>query len=253
MTTTPTLPAPTGVTARYQGSGLAANTTNFYYWVQALYPNGWSQLSAPANTGAYCPAALSGGNFVAVQWNFAPGAIGFLVFRNTTGNTPVNGATAIFIATAETGFKDDGSTTTISQVPRYDGIYVAHMLYDFNVDGGVYNASGAIVPAVSDVIPKGALVFGGLALGIVSLVGPTDVELGTSAGSSQTSILGSTAIASIAAGDIIELIGNNSQAGTNKAPFVMTAAGQMRLTLTAANATAGSIEVFLFYVIPANL
>lgn len=250
MSTTPTKPPVTGVTARYQGQGNASFTTTFYYWVQALYVEGWAELSTPANTGAYCPAALSGGNIANVQWNPAPGAIGYILYRNTTGTTPANGATGIFIATSETGFKDDGSVSTFTQVPRYDGIYVAHMLYNFAVDGGAHAA--VIIPAVSDTIPKGALVFGGIANGITSLVGPTNISLGTTAGSGAASILASSAIATLNAGTVVELLGNNSQAATNKAPFKMSAAGQLDLTITVADATAGCFELFVFYVIAVN-
>ena len=243
-------PAPTGITARYQGSYSANNTTNYYYWVQALYPSGYSQLSAPANTGAHSPAALTGGQLVNLQWNPAPGAIGYIVFKNTTGTQPANAATAVFIATSETGFKDDGSVATFTQVPQYSGSYTAHMLYNFAVDGGVHTA--AIVPAISDTIPLGALVLGGVCYGVVDLAGPTAITIGTTAGSAANSILASTAIASVN-DHFIELLGNNSQAATNSPAFQMTAAGQLNLTITVADATAGCIEVFVNYIIPSNV
>ena len=144
-----------------------------------MYPGGWSQLSIPANTGAYCPAALSGGNLANVQWNPAPGAIGYLLYRSTSSTTPANGATVIFIATAETGYKDDGSIATFTQVPCYDGVYVAKALYNFAVDGGV---AGAIIPAISDTIPKGAICFGGFVNSPTAFTGGTSVAVGTSAG-----------------------------------------------------------------------
>src|SRR6266568_4068736 len=145
MAASPQLPAPTGVTARYQGQ--SGGTTTYYYWVQALYSGGYSTLSASANTGAKALAALTNNNIVSVAWNPAPGAIGYILFRSTSSTLPASGATAIFLASSETGFKDDGSAPTFTQVPRYDGIYIWKALYSFAVDGG---AATAITPSISD-------------------------------------------------------------------------------------------------------
>src|ERR1035441_8396001 len=179
-------PAPTGLTARYQGQGNSTFTTTFYYWVQALYPSGWSALSTSANTGAYCPAALSGGNFANVQWNPAPGAIALILYKSTSSTAPSYGATGIFIATSETGFKDDGSLATFTQTPRYDAIYTARMIYDFATDGGDYDVVGGLIPAVSDTIPAGALVIGGVIYCKTTVTGATAVGIGTVAGSTTT-------------------------------------------------------------------
>jgi hypothetical protein len=244
------LPVVTGLTARY--IGVAGGSTTWYYWVQAIYDSGIAQLSSPGNTGAKAQSSLSQYGFNQVQWAPAPGAIGYLVWRNTTGTTPQSGGTLLAVLTSETGIKDDGSWTSSTAVPRYDGIYVAHMLYDFSVDGGDYDATGFCVPSISDTIPSGAIVFGGICYGVVDLVGPTAVELGTSAGSSQTSIMGSTAIASVN-DHFVELLGVNSQAATNEATFQMTAAGQIRITFTVADVTAGIVEAFVFYVMPSNV
>jgi hypothetical protein len=241
-------PAPTGVTVRYQGS--AGGTTNWYYWVQALYPSGYSQLSAPGNTGAKALAALTNNNVNNVQWNPSPGAIGYIVYRSTSSTTPANGGNAIFLATAETGFKDDGSLATFSQVPRYDGLYVAHAIYNFAVDGGVHTS--AIVPKLSDTIPLGAIVVGGVAYGVTNLGGATNVSIGTTAGSAADSIMASAAIAGLNAGLVVELLGTNSQAATHKPAFRMTAAGQINMTFTVADVTAGCFEVLVFYVLPSN-
>lgn len=251
MSVSPILPSPTGVTARYQGPGSSASITTFYYWIQALYPGGWSELSTPANTGAYCPAALSGGSIVNVQWNFAPGAIGFLVYRNTTGTTPASGATGIFIATAETGFKDDGSNPTFTQVPRIDGMYVWKALYDFATDGG---ATGALIPSISDTIPANAIVLGGIVNPVIAVLsgGSATISVGTSAGSGAATILAATGKASLTLDAVIEVLGTNSQAATNKPSFKMTAAGQINITIAAATVTAGRIEINVFGVIATN-
>src|SRR6266478_4978137 len=133
------LPVVTGVTARFQGD--PGGTTNYRYWVQVIYVAGLGQLSAAGATGAKALAALTKNSFVNVQWNPAPGAIGYLVYRNTTGTLPV--ANPIFVASSETGLKDDGTLTTATQPARFDGIYVAKAYYDFAVDGG---AIGLITP-----------------------------------------------------------------------------------------------------------
>jgi hypothetical protein len=232
------LPAPTGLSARYQGPGSANFTTTWYYWLQALYPEGWSELSAPANTGAYAPASLTPDAINNVQWNPTPGALGYLLYRNTTGTTPGYGATAIFIATSETGFKDNGVPATFVNTPRFDAIYVARAIYNFAVDGGT---EGAIIPAISDTIPANAIVWGGWIMCSATVTGSTDIEVGTSAGSSATSILASTAVPTT--GEVIK-------ATADATPFAMSAAGQIQFTFTAANATAGVLECVVFYSMP---
>jgi hypothetical protein len=244
------LPAPTGVTARYQGPGNSNFTTTFYYWIQAVYPDGNSLLSTPANTGAYCPAQPFPDGLVNVQWNPAPGAIGYYVYRSTSATTPASGALAIFIATSETGFKDDGTYTTFTKVPHYDGVYAYRALYDFAVDGG---AISTITPSISDTIPANAIVYGGLLNSVTAPVGASaTIAVGTSAGSSSSSILAATAITAMTVDAVIELLGVNSQAATHKPSFKMTAAGQITLTIATTALTAGRIEVMVFVSFPTN-
>lgn len=247
----PQFPPVTGVTARYQGPGSPSFTTTWYYWIQALYISGWANLSSSANTGAYAPSGLFNNGFVAVQWDPAPGAIGYMIFRNTTGTKPASGATGIFIASSETGFKDDGTFPSFTAVPRYDGVYVAKAIYDFSVDGG---AETAIIPSISDIIPAGAVVFGGFVNSPTAVTsgGSATVAVGTSAGSSADSILGATGKASFTTDAVLEVLGTNSQAATQAPSFKMTAAGQIQLTVGAAALTAGVIEVNVLYVICTN-
>ena len=230
-------PAPTGVLARFQGSYSSVNATTYYYWVQALYTGGYSQLSTPGVTGSHCPAALTSGNFNAVNWNPSPGAIGYVVYRTTTSTAPVYGALAIFIATSETGFKDDGSVAPFAFNLAFNGLCTARMIYDFATDGGVHTA--AIVPAISDTIPKGAIVIGGIIYCAATFVGPTAMTIGTTAGSSANSFLTTTAVP--AAGNLIIPT-------AIAAPFLMSAAGQLDLTITVADATAGRLEVMANYI-----
>jgi|SRR5208337_51668 len=235
-------PAPTGVTAKFLGP--AGGSTTWYYWVQALYPEGLSELSAPGNTGGAAQSSLSSSQFNNVQWNATPGAIGYVVFKSTSSTTPVvHTATYIAAFTSQTGFKDDGTTyPTTAGIPRYDGVYVAHAIYDFAVDGGVHGSP--IIPANSDTIPLGALVIGGVAICKTSFATSTNLEAGTSAGSSISSILTSAGIPSAAA-----LIVSAAQA----TPFRMTAAGQIAIEVTAADATAGVLEIFVEYVMSSYL
>jgi hypothetical protein len=241
------LPAPTGVTARFQGS--SGGSTTWYYWVQALYPSGYSQLSASANTGAKALAALTNNNINAVSWNPAPGAIAYIVYRSTSSTLPASGATAIFLATSETGFKDDGSLPTFTQVPRYDGLYVWKALYSFAVDGG---AVSAITPSISDTIPDNAIILGAVVNSPTAVTsgGSATISVGTAAGSSATSILAATAKTAFSA-DAVQVF----LAGTgfsNAAPFKMTAAGQINLTVAVAALTAGIVEISVFGIVATN-
>jgi hypothetical protein len=245
----PQLPAPTGVTARYQGSANTSFTTTYYYWLQALYPDGWSGLSASGNTGAHSPAALTGGNLVNVQWNPAPGAIGYLLYRTTTSTAPGSTATAIFIATSETGFKDDGSLATFAQIPRYDGLYVWKAAYSFATDGG---AISTITPSQSDIIPANAIVMGAMINSPTAVLsaGAATISVGTTAGSTAASILAATGKASFSIDAVQVYLAGTGAFGA--APFKMTAAGQINLTVAAAALTAGVIEVFVFGVLAVN-
>ena len=74
------------------------------------------------------------------------------------------------------------------------GVRVAHALYDFTVDGGA-----SCTPANSDTIPANAVVFGGVINSTVALtaVGAATLAVGTTAGSSGTSILAATGKATL--------------------------------------------------------
>jgi hypothetical protein len=245
------LPIVTGVTARYQGVGNSSFTTTYYYWVQAVYSAGVSQLSVSANTGAYCPSGLTTDNLVNVQWSAAPGAIGYFVYRSTTSTLPGYGATAIFIGTTETGFSDNGYYPTFTKTPKYDGVYMWRAVYDFATDGG---AEAAIIPSISDTIPANAILFGGVANSTIAVTsaGSATISIGTSAGSGAATILAATGKASFSLDAVLELLGTNSQGGTNKPSFKMTAAGQINITIGAAVLTAGRIEISVIGIVADN-
>lgn len=240
-------PSVTGVTARFIGS--AGGTTAWYYWVQAIYPDGLSPLSAPANTGAHAQAALTNDDFNQVKWTPAPGAIGYLVWRSTSSTTPATGGTQLSILTSETGIKDNGNFSATVTTPRYDGLYVAKAVYNFAVDGG---AVGAIIPALSDTIPAYAIVIGATINVPTAFVGATaTISVGTHAGSSAASILAATAVASWTVDVILDYLAGTGPFGA--ASFKMTAAGQINLTIAVAALTAGVAEIFVYYVLPANV
>jgi hypothetical protein len=243
------LPVVTGVVAKYYG-GASLGTTNWYYWVQALYTDGYAQLSNSASTGAKLPATLTSGNRVALTWNPAPGAIGYIVYRNNTGTTPTTGNIVAFIATAETDFDDYGQNANIAGTVRYDGIYVAQAKYNFANDGG---AIGAITPAISDSIPANAIVMGAIINSptAVTSAGSATISIGTTAGSGAATILAATAKASFSIDAIQYYLAGTGPFGA--AAFKMSATGQINLTVAVAALTAGLIEIFVFYVLPTNV
>lgn len=122
---------------------------------------------------------------------------------------------------------------------------VAHAVYDFSVDGG---ALGAITPALNALIPANAIIIGSTInpTTAVTSLGSATVAVGTTAGSSATSLLTATAKASLS----IDALVNG--AATFAAPVKMSAAGQIQITVGTAALTAGVIEIFVFYVVAKN-
>lgn len=118
----------------------------------------------------------------------------------------------------------------------------AKMTYDFAVDGG---AQTTITPANSPLIPIGAIILGGTIDITTTLVGATaTIALGTSAGSSTTSLKGATAVASWTAGQLALV-----PVFTAATYVKLTAAGRPTLTIATANLTAGKFDVNLVYLI----
>jgi hypothetical protein len=118
---------------------------------------------------------------------------------------------------------------------------VAHAKYSFAADGGV---TGLITPATDAAIPALAIIIGGHinVTTAVTSAGSATLAVGTSAGSSATSILTATAKASLTLAALI-----NSTA-TLAAPVKMSVAGNITVTVGAADLTAGVVEIFVFYV-----
>lgn len=235
-------PAPTNVQARYIGP-VQSSGQSYYYWVQAIFDSGRSFLSA-AGVAVNAPAGLSPTQCNSVSWNSVPGAIGYRVYRTTTSTQPTSGSILLFVATSETSLKDDGTLSFTSDTILYDGVYTARAVYNFAVDGG---AVGEIIPAVSDTIPANAIVLGDVVNSptAVTSAGAATVAAGTHAGSSSTALLAATGKASFTTDAVLVGLGQT-------APFKMSAAGQINITVGTAALTAGVIEVIVLYVMPTN-
>ena len=122
------------------------------------------------------------------------------------------------------------------------GLRVAHAKYSFATDGG---AISTITPTDSDMIPINAIIVGGTvnATTAVTSGGSATVGMGTSAGSTTTSLLAATAKASLSLNAVINAV------PVFATPVKMTAAGQITFTVATAALTAGVIEAWVFYVV----
>jgi hypothetical protein len=237
-------PAPSGVTATYFGS-VTNGTTTRYYWIQAIYQGGKSLLSqAPAL--ASTPASLDTNNRVLVEWYPSALAIGYNIYYTTTSTPPTGAALATTFLASVTApnFTDKGiSNSPAAGFVVFDGFRVARARYEFDIDGDPL-APGLITLANSDTIPNGAIIVGATLYTSTAFAGATNVGVGTSAGSSATSIKASTAIAS--------LTGAVNGSVTFAAPVHMTAAGTVTITSTVAALTAGVMDILIYYVMGIN-
>ena len=120
----------------------------------------------------------------------------------------------------------------------------ARAKYSFAVDGG---AVATITPVTNATLPAKAVIVGATVNSTTAATsgGLATIAVGTSAGSSTTSILGATAVASFSADALI------NGAVTHAAPVKLTAAGSITLTVATAALTAGIIEVTLIYYVAA--
>lgn len=118
----------------------------------------------------------------------------------------------------------------------------AKMTYDFAVDGGV---AGLITPANSPIIPDNAIILGGTVDITTTLTsgGAATIALGTSAGSSATSLKGATAVATWSAGQMAVV-----PVFTAATYVKLTAAGRLTLTVASFDLTAGKFDVNVVYV-----
>jgi hypothetical protein len=121
---------------------------------------------------------------------------------------------------------------------------IAHFKYNFAVDGGVI---GAITPASTTTLPNNAIILGGQiwVSAAVTSAGAATVSVGTTAGSSATSLLGATAKTSLTLNAVFAPV------PTEAAAIRMSAAGAINITVGTAALTAGVIEGWIRYVVPA--
>jgi predicted RecA/RadA family phage recombinase len=122
---------------------------------------------------------------------------------------------------------------------QVNGVKVAHMLFDFAVDGGA-----TCTPANSDTIPNNAVVFGGVvnATAAVTAAGAATVAITTSAGSGAGSILTATGKAALGLDAVVAPT-------CAAAPFKMTADGKPSIVVATGPLTAGVIEAWVLYAI----
>lgn len=236
------MPSPTGVFARYFGS--TGGSTTYVYWIQAVYFNGRSTLGQ-SNTLSSC-SGPDHNNKILVEWNSMAGAIAYNVYRTTTTTPPTgNLAATTYLVTlsSNTGWTDDGTYTISAGFVVPDGARRAYAHYDFAVDGG---AVGLITLATSDTIPQYAVVTGSFVNSTTALTsgGSSTIAIGTSAGSSTTSLLGATAVASYSL-DAVQSI-----AATK---FKMSAAGTITMTIATATVTAGVADIVVAYDMPIGI
>jgi hypothetical protein len=238
-------PIVTGFSGQYVGSGVGSTARS--YWVQVVYPNGYSLLAGPV-TLSNTAAALDSSHRVLLRWNPAPGAISYNVFYTTTTSLPGASASVLLGNVDKNSFEDNGSGTS-TFVTQYGGdLRVAYCQYNFAVDGG----ATPITPAQNDIIPANAIVVGAMFNSTTALLaaGAATIAIGTTAGSSTTSLLAATGKASFSLDAVLTyLAGLGIFTG---APFKMTAAGQILLTIVTGPLTAGVLEIWTFYMVASN-
>ena len=120
---------------------------------------------------------------------------------------------------------------------------VARALYNFAVDGG---ATSTITLADNATLPDNAVIVGATINPTTAPVGATaTISFGTLAGSSTTSLLAATAIASFTLDALINGV------PTFAVPLKLTASGSITITIAVAALTAGVIEISLLYFVAA--
>jgi len=126
--------------------------------------------------------------------------------------------------------------------PEFGSLQVAKAIYNFATDGG---AASLITPRVTTGLPKNAIIVGGTVNSTTAFTsaGAATLSVGTSAGSSATSILGVTAKGSLSLNAVINAV------PTFAGPVKLSAAGNVTVTIGTTTATAGVVEITLFYFV----
>lgn len=122
------------------------------------------------------------------------------------------------------------------------GAEVAKATYDFSVDGG---AISTILLASSQIIPTGAIIFGGLIDIPVTLTsgGGATMAIGLGSGAQAAALKAATGFATYANGSILPLI----PVWTAASAFIVAADTKISVTIAAAALTAGKVAVQIYY------
>lgn len=120
---------------------------------------------------------------------------------------------------------------------------VAHAVYSFATDGGA-----SCTPALNATIPANAIIVGATVnvTTAVTASGSATVGIGTTAGSTTTSILAATGKASLTLDAIVNGV------PTLAAPVKMSAAGSISVLIATGPLLTGIIEIFVYYVVAQN-
>ena len=126
-----------------------------------------------------------------------------------------------------------------------NALNVGKAIYDFSTDGG---AIATITPKKGFTLPKNAVIVAATINSTTAVLsaGASTMSIGTSAGSSATSILVATAKASMSVNALI------NGAATFAAPVKLTAQGDITVTIATATQTAGVVEVTVMYFVAAS-
>lgn len=118
---------------------------------------------------------------------------------------------------------------------------IARAKYDFAVDGG---AISTITLATNAIIPDNAIIIVGVVNSVAACTsgGAATIAVGTSAGSSSSSILAAEPVASFSLDAMLPVI------PLIATPIKLTAAGQVTITIADFALTAGVIEISLIYI-----
>lgn len=127
---------------------------------------------------------------------------------------------------------------------RSPGIKYAYGHYSFAQMGGA--VSTITLASERNVLPAKAIILGGTIDITTALAsqGLATIALGTTSGSSTTSLKGATAVASWGTGQLALV-----PAFTQPTMFKLTAGGSITMTIAVADLTAGEFEVHLLYVL----
>lgn len=122
-----------------------------------------------------------------------------------------------------------------------NGLIHAKIIYDYSVDGG---AVSEITPKKNVELPAKAVIVAGtiVCTAAVTSAAGANITIGTSAGSSASALLGSTAKGSLTLAAVINAV------PIFATPVVLSAKGKVTVTPDAI-LTAGVVEVNLFYFV----